>query len=590
MLLTLLLTAIGSTVSQPAPVHSNYLLTLTPKDAVAVLAIGNIDDWRSNSLKNSFCRFGQDEEVAKLIEHFTGNLMEEASREFNLDQLLGSEFDEAAFLSALNGSVVVFTQLVDNNPENPIVGLMLELGDDRSGFDQLLGGLLERFKSEVVLSGSEHGGIQIMSASGKNLQEPFTVKIAELGDAVVIVGSQSDKAVGQSITEVVDRWSGDNTDGGLLGTDDFKKARGAQDFDPHVEFHVNIGAFWDGLKASGQLHGSPVPESILNEIGQITWLHGGASIGDGEQLDFQIALSMPKEGLISSFRYLLGGIPVDLLKQVPRQSSSLSTVNLDYQGIFNMALDLLHSFAPDEFAKAQQALQGVAAMGIDIEGDFLNQLTGGQANFSVEVPSSESSFGMASSMFGAVKGDSPVASYGSAALIGLLDSARVETAVDNLVEMFWQQEVGSKIVNEHEIKSINFGMAGIHWAFTESSLLIGMQPTPIAEAIRMLDEGSISVMDKGRFADPILKNRKATNFSIYETQDNLKSIIAGLQSASRMLPMVSMMTGWKPPKGFPINPKTPWPSPSIVSRYFEGTIYSAFTWDENSLRFRLSAE
>ena len=79
MLLTLLLTAFGSTVSPPTPIHSNYLLALAPEDAVVVLAIGNIDDWRSNTAKNSFCRFTKDEQMGKLIDHFAGNLMEQAA-------------------------------------------------------------------------------------------------------------------------------------------------------------------------------------------------------------------------------------------------------------------------------------------------------------------------------------------------------------------------------------------------------------------------------------------------------------------------------------------------------------------------------
>ncbi len=590
MLFTLLLTALGSTPPEPAVVNSNYLLALAPENSVSVLAIGNLDEMREAAKKNSFVRFAEDEQVAALFNNIAGDAMEKLAAELQLNQVLGPDIDLAALLASLHGSVVLFSETPNQNMQDPLVGLMIELGDDRSGFDQVFSGFMDRMGNKMSVSGSDHMGVPVMSFRPKEARAEGVLHLAELGDAVVLMGGSGSPAAMTQLQGIIDRWSGASSTGGLLQSANFKSARGSLEFDPHIECYLDVHSLWSSLQNSGELRHAELPEDLLNEIGQVRWLHGGARIGTGEELDFQLGLDMPEEGIIASFAGLFGGIPIDLMRQVPRQSSSICSLSLDLHGLFNTANDLLRAFDEQKFNEAQLALQRVNDMGIDIEGNFLSQLTGGYVGFSVEVPASESLLGMAGSMAGAANGDDPLPSYASATIIGLQDPGPFKAGIDKILETFNQQKLTTDVANGQQAHSVNFGFFGVHWAFTPKSLVLGIQPTPVAEALRMLGDDSLSIMDKGRFAGPMQANRRAFHFSIRDTATNLKSAMGGLQSVSRMLPMLSMLTDFKVPEGFPINAQTPWPSPSIVSRYFEGTISSAVTWDESSLRLRLTSK
>jgi len=590
MLLTLLLTSLGSTALEPAVPHSNYLLALTPEESVSVLAIGNLDEMRASSRKNSYFRFAQDEEVVAFVDEIAGGAMEKLLAELQVEQVLGSDVDLEAFFASLHGSIVLFSQMPNQDPNNTMLGLMIELGDDRSGFDQVFSRLMERVANEVTISGSDHLGVPLMSLQPKEPGAEGVLHMAELGDAVILMGGASGPACMAELHKIIDRWAGTSATGGLLENERFKAGRQSLGFDPNIECHVDVQALWTSLRNSGELRHADLPEVLLDEIGQIQWFHGGARVGVGEELDFQLGLAMPQEGILASFAGLFGGVPVDLMSQVPRQSSSLSSLTIDLHGLFNRCLDLVRSFNEDEFQEVQRSMQGVADMGIDIEGDFLAQLTGGYVRFSVEVPAAESLLGMAGAMVGTANGDDPLPTYASATIIGLQDPSRVEAAVDKLIETFNQQKLTTELANGRQAHAINFGPAGIHWAFSPDSMIISMQPTPIAEALRMMSDDSLSIMDKGRFAELIQSNRKSLHLTICDTATNLKSILGGLQSTSRMLPMLSMMSDFKLPKEFPINARTAWPAPNIVGRYFEGTVSTAVTWDEISLRFRLSSK
>ena len=590
MLLTLLLTSLGSIAPEPAAPHSNYLLALTPEKSVSVLAIGNLDEMRASSRKNSYFRFAQDEKVTAFFDEIAGGAMEQLLAELEVEQVLGSDVDLEAFFASLHGSIVLFSQMPNQDPNNTMIGLMIELGEDRSGFDQVFARLMERIANEITISGSEHMGVPLMTLKPKEPGAQGELHMAELGDAVILMGGAGGPACMTELHGIIDRWAGTSATGGLLESARFKSGRQSLGFDPNIECHVDVQALWTALRNSGELRHTDLPEVLLDEIGQIQWFHGGARIGTGEELDFQLGLAMPQEGILASFTGLFGGVPVDLIRQVPRQSSSLSSLSLDLHGLFDRSLDLVRSFNEEEFQDVQRAMQSVADMGIDIEGDFLAQLTGGYVRFSVEVPPAESLLGMAGAMMGTANGDDPLPTYASATIIGLQDSSRVEAAVDKLIEAFNQQKLTNELANGRQAHSVNFGPAGIHWAFAPDSMIIGMQPTPVVEALRMMSDDSLSIMEKGRFAELIQGNRRSLHLAICDTSTNLKSILGGLQSTSRMLPMISMMTDFKLPKDFPINARTAWPAPNIVGRYFEGTISTAVTWDESSLRFRLTSK
>jgi hypothetical protein len=481
-----------------------------------------------------------------------------------------------------------------------LIGVLLELGQNRSGFDDLLSRVLDQLGDDVVTEGSEYAGAALTTfrpvhASGVNAGSGAV--LAELGDVVAIVGGADVELALDRVRGIVDRWAGLTETPGLLQNEQFASARVSAGFAPDVEGYVNLAAIWKALESTGQW-GDEVPEELRRELGAIRWIHAGARFDAGEDVDLALAVSAPSDGLISAFSGLFGGIPVELLKAIPRHSIRVSTTSLDLNGLFAMATDLLRTFEPTAYEELESALEAGREMGIDAVGDVLANLTGAMATFTVEVPSNVSVMGMAGDLMTALQGGQRGATYGSGWIIGLADSTRLERVIDDLVSKRIPVRPGEPHgAGLHTVEEISgyrihtFGdpsFVAAYWCFLPQGLVVALQPTPIREALHMLEQGAASIVDKRRFAEVLEKNRRATFFGITDTSESMKSLLAGLKWSSTTLPFLAAMFGQALPD-LPIGPETPWPSPTIVGRYFEGTTATAVTWDEKSLRIHLSS-
>ncbi len=582
--------AASSPTAYPA---RDYLLALAPPDAMAVAALGDMDEIRAGIKKNAWLRFARDEEVAALVGHFEGLFGGELRPDWGQLDELG--FDPSEFLASLSGSAVLFSDVPGGNPDDMVLGLLVELGEDREPFHELVEKLLDRSRAEgATVTGGEYQGASVTAVSPPDDDEGAAY-LAELGDVIAVVASGDREAALARVRGVVDRWSGASEGGSLLSNETYQLARSRSSFDPQLEVFVDLSVFWKHLMASGEL--DQAPPMLAAELERIGWVRCAGRLGEGEETDLEVLLGAPEDGLFAAVASLLGGVPVDLVERIPRNAKGVITMSIDFAGAGALAKDLAREFDPESYQEMQAGLQLTQALGVDVEEDVLSELTGEFASFSIEVPAQESLLGAAGGVLRGLSGSSVAPTYGRVFMLGVRDTASVSATLERITGSVLSQDAGAEdhveSVFGHEVHAANLweGLVSIrmYWSAIEGALLLSMQPTALREALRMTTDDGIGIGENGVFASVIEENRRASALAITDTAASLGVLLDTLRSLSSGIKLASALTGKPIDEMLPIGPDTPWPDISVVDRYFGGVSFKAFEWSDGAMRLHIAS-
>ncbi len=583
------------------PSRSDHLLALAPAESFLVVTVSDLSGIRSAMAKNAWLRFARDEQISALVERLAAPLAAEFDSA-ELDGLRALHLDPRSLLESLSGAAVLFAEAPSNDPDDMLLGSLLELAEDRTAFDELLGKVLDAARDEVTVTGGEYRGASLTAVAPKVESDPGIAFLAELGDVVAIVGGADKELVRECIQGVVDRWAGVGEDSNALENPRYRAARSAQPFSSQAEVFFDFERFWQLALATGALGGEGFPPELVQEFSRIRWLHGAARIGQDESFDLRFAANLPTEGICGAFASLFGSAPASLLRRIPRQAASLSALSLDLAGLSALIQDLAREFDSDGYEDIRSGLGAAKEKGLDVEGDVFAQLTGELALFSVEVPAKESPLGAMAGLMRGLEGSRGIPTLGRALLVGIRDPERVRELLAPWAAVEREEpDIGAapeslpaplvESINGFELHSAQVSdwviPIGIHWSVTDDALVIGLQPTAVREALRMFDANASSILQNRRFADVIEGNGKALALQIWSSAETIASVLGGLQTAASGLRLYSALTGDERLEG--LGKGVPWPEPSIAERYFEGVVFGAVSLEDGVLELHLAA-
>jgi hypothetical protein len=597
-LLPLLLPSAGAP-TEPAPLARDYLLALTPGDAMAALVLDDLGETRAALEESAWLRFARDEQVAGLVQHLWPSLEQELGKALDLGWFEQMGLDPRALLGAVSGSAVLFVEVPGHDPDDMVGGLLVELGEDRAPFDELLNKLLDQARQGASVHGAEHAGVSLTIVEAHEAKGGTAI-LAELGDVVAVVGGANRDHAGRRAREIVERWAGEAEGASLLENETYRSSREHSDFVPQVEAFVNLDAFWDLLEKSGELAQADVPPELFAELRRLSWVRVAGRLAAEEVADLEVALGAPAEGLLGAFASLLGGVPSDLVERIPRNATAVSTLSLDLAGAGALAEDLARAFDAEAYEGLQAGLAVTEGMGVDVREEVLGQLTGEVAAFSVEVPARESLFGAAGGILRGIQGASPIPTYGQVLMLGVRDAESIEELLAGLTETSsaavgtddvqetWPREVHGRTVHRLEVFQ-GFLPVGVHWSATPGALLVSLQPTALGEALRMSAEDGTSIRSNRAFSEILKENRRASLLRVCDSAACLKSRLGALQSLGPVLKVLSAVSGKPIDTYVPVGVDTPWPDAAVVDRYFGGVMYASFSWWDGALRAHIAS-
>lgn len=559
-----LLLAAASTGEHLGPVTADTLLTSVPSDAVMVVSAQNLAAFRARGAENAWYQFFQDDQVQAIGDHIKGMMDEEMRGEM--------PFDPFELLDSIQGSAAFFLAPAGESSE-PAFGLLVNPGAGREQFDGIINPLIEMMESEVTPTTRAVNGIEVRHFASDNSWDPDII-LFDQGGTFGILGAVGTANVDRVLEGVLNQGAEAQIASCLAGG---RQASGGRST---FEFAVSPAAIIDLAKSEID---DEMLLGMLNTIGvsRMEYIYTSFDLGKGEQLDMNMSLHVPSESWIAEFFSFVGPPPMGMAPMLPKDTSAVSLMNFDFNGLYGRALEIFAEMAPDEYEAFRGQLDMAASsFDLDVEGDLLGQLTGDFAAFNMTVPEDEmNDAGGGIFDLGAMGID-----QGNASIIGLVESDVVEIFLEDVMalagmdSMLDQEEHKGHLINSFGIP----GQGGLYWAFVDGAMIFSSFPSTVRAVVDQMESEDTPNGLQNEAYKPFMKAaRSSAGFSIGDTRQAVRGMLGAMGIFEQLGDM-----GLADDEALELLMSLPSVDADVADKYFKGHITSFMHRGENSFNLR----
>jgi hypothetical protein len=518
-LLPLLFTSQGTAVPTNDP-----LLRAVPKDAVFVASIPRVAELRARAAENAWVKMLRDPLLAPMWQSLSGEGSELSVME--LGRLDG-------VLAELDGLCV----FVEPGPDGVEIGLLLAPGPERAELDRWLDHLMP---GRGVVDRAAQDGLEIEVRELEDSGSATHLAHLELAGLSAWLQGAGRARVLERAREVAARWNSAPGSECILASERLADARRDAGARPAIELYADLGAI-----VQRAIEEDPPDETGAKILAAIhvqglSWARGGFDVGAGERFDLELAAKLPDQGFLRTWAGFLGPAPKGLARRIPRDVSSVSLGRIDLNGIYRSVLAMLEEAAPAQFQEMRAGVEMLnQSIGVDIEADILDQLTGDYASFVLAEPQTagegELHSGMALGLTGMILPRGMMTLATTAYMIGLKDPGIVEQAFSDLLATAGVGEVDVTEHGDFEVSSIPIeGDFGPRWAFLDDHVLVAVSDGPIDAALGMHAESAPpSVLDHPLLRPALDGSAGEACVSVADTRAWVRTMIALFTADSR---------------------------------------------------------
>lgn len=251
---------------------------------------------------------------------------------------------------------------------------------------------------------------------------------------------------------------------GFFQQDGLADERSGADF----EFALRLDFFWEEVSLEA---GDEMPEFLLSELEAIAWIYAGGTIGSGDHSDWEIVMPCAPDGLVASLLESLEGPTREDLARIPIDAMTFSGGSFDLQGMIDVMIGAFAEIVPDPESEWENALeQGSQMLGVDLQGDLLDQIEGTSLSFGLEDPSIEIE---------------DLTAYGMTYVFDVYDPAAVTKVIEGVLGFAAMAGLGEDMLDQEDTEwgktwLINIeDMMEIVLGCDDSSLIFSMDPAGV---------------------------------------------------------------------------------------------------------------
>ncbi len=201
----------------------------------------------------------------------------------------------------------------------------------------------------------------------------------------------------------------------------------------HFELGIHLEPLWDELMAES---GGEMPQFLQHDLQAMSWMYGSANFGSGNQSDWELIFPLAKDGFFSSLLATVDAPTREDLARIPKAAMTYSAGSLDLQGAIDVIIEAISEIVPDPESEWEAVLeQGSQMLGVDLQGDFIDQIEGTMIAFGLEDPS--------------IEFDGLVA-YGMTYVLDVHDATAVGKTLDGVFGFLGMMGLGEDVVEEEE--------------------------------------------------------------------------------------------------------------------------------------------
>ncbi len=594
---------LGLFAAWPAPHQDSEprsLLESVPRESAMMISVAEIASLRADLGRNAWVRMLGDDEVAPLWDWVK-------------DQEEWKELAESAdvpispfeLISSLHGSVVGFMAVSESGVAGG--GVLIEPGPDRSEFDEHVDLLFEHRSQGRVVTYETYQDVELtlFETEGDAAEQAAELGIFFEVDGITgVVGSVGRDYALELCHSVIDRRLGAVDPPGLIDEPLLLEARGGR-APARVEFFVDTNRMVDAFPEEARVSDESTKELVdLLGVSGLSWVHAEWEPGTGERSDLSLRVRLPTEAYIGEFLAHLTPAPVEVGRLLPFDSTRIGLYGLDVWEIYRSVWDLVAELSPDDYeqARAQLDMMGQSMGGVDIEEDFLAQLSGQFASFSAPVPEAEWLL-VDGDALGFEAGQVPEELLqGSAYVIGLRDTELVELFFEEVSTFAGMLGIfDPSMIETEEFQGTTISMLELpsevmaSWCFSDDIVVFSFYPSLVRAVLRQQgSEDAPSALDSERFKPFIEQYRAASGLTLSSTRHDLKLVLEVLGQVQAMIAVEpdAEQLGFDneallEPFGWAAD-IPPLPSSELVDRYFEGTSILVIAVEQDALVVRFS--
>lgn len=203
--------------------------------------------------------------------------------------------------------------------------------------------------------------------------------------------------------------------------------------DAHFELGIHLKPLWDEVIAES---GGEMPQFLQRDLQAMSWMYGSANFGSGNQSDWELIIPLAKDGFFSSLLATVDGPTREDLARIPKAAMTYSAGSFDLQGAIDVIIEAFSEIVPDPESEWEAVLeQGSQMLGVDLQGDFIDQIDGTMIAFGLEDPSIE------------FEG---LVAYGMTYILDVHDAAAVGKTLDGVFGFLGMMGLGEDVVEEEE--------------------------------------------------------------------------------------------------------------------------------------------
>lgn len=539
-----------------APVATRALEEIVPADAAFVLRTADWDSIRAHAAESDWVRFFADERV-------TGPLRELAR---GLPLAIPAGFpDLHALQQAIHGGAAFF--LVPGRAGGFGGGLLLQPFGDVALLERTLQELASAVQASASVTRERYADVELLRVQRPGSDEVLIAFATQ--ELVALLFGPDPLSADELAHAVVDRRRGARTGQG------FAAGRLGQSLPAHagastLALSADVQRLADALRPGWRSRGDA---RVLDEIGvsRIGWVHATLALGAGEALDLTLGMHVPADSLLSSLAQCFRPVPAGLVEGFPDRSLGVGAVGYDVARAFDALRDFLRAKHPQALQQLEAGLQMAGGqLGVDLEKDVIDQISGRFASYSVRVPESE-----VRPLFEAA-GLPPLVAQGGALLVELRDPAPVRRALERvLLACQLEREVEEQDCDGTPVHSLSFqGVLGLHWAFTEQGLLVSEYESALLAGLRR--EGRGGGAELARFQQGLEELQGASAGSLVDTESSVEAL---LTMASTLFAAA----------GFGAASDAPRLPEAVLVEPFDGTLSFSLRREADRLEFRFQA-
>lgn len=585
------------------------LLRATPEDAAVVLSTHDFDSIRAQLEGNSWWKFAHEESMQGWMESLWASLESETPVWGNVDgggedeadaEAAAAERAESAakvrkvfdqvssFMHAVHGPCVGFAKF--DSLDEVAAGVLVDPGADRAAFEGWVDQFLESMFADAPKETTTYESVELRLyevPSSESDDEELFVYFEHAGTCALVLAPKREIAF--SVAHgVIDRQRKQDGAQGVLGNPRFQAARASGDSKARIELFVDVARFIEIGMRDDPPDDESRKEMDLIGVQELSWARAVCDIGQGEQLDLELAFGIPKQGALARIFSHLRPCSEAFVRSIPRDAISVGTFGLDIAGLWNEGWEIAAELSPEGTAAARKQFDGAGEMlgGVDLEADLIEQFSGDIASFTVAVPDEEyraalgAAFELMPEEAREVLERAP--KVGNAFVIGLRDGKVVEGCVEKLLDA---SGMGASIeIEEFQGDTVNLleipgAGTRFSWVFQDRRVVISQYPTALRALLsHKPDAEGGSLYQHARWGPHLGANKGAAMLSLAGTPESLKSMGTAFQTLGAILPSnpaTSLFT-------------TGWPSPEAIDRLFSGTMLMSLTRTPSLLSLRMA--